>query len=166
MMIGGVAMRRFALFAVLQCCGILAFSQSLTTKPGTAQASPNKPSFPLPLFDFNSRQTPQITLSTKFWKMDSPDGLNAVQNQTGAQGDASQLFRVPPMNTGTLLAMSPLYSSIVLPSPLSNRIWPNAKSEPIPTQWPNAKFEQIPTTWPDLKMLPLAGSNSSAIPPA
>jgi hypothetical protein len=42
-------------------------------------------------------------------------------------------------------------------SPKISKLWPNLKSEPIPTQWPQAKVEQIPTQWPKLKWLPIAG---------
>ena len=156
-------MRRFALLVVLQWWGILAFSQSPTIN-GTPQASPHKPSVPLPLFDFNSHQTRHITPSTQFWKMDSLSGLNS-ENQTSAQGDANQVFHAPPISSSTLLAMMAPHPLVPLPlSLLPNRIWPTAKSEPIPTQWPNAKFEQIPIVWPDLKIQPLAISNSSSVP--
>jgi hypothetical protein len=144
-------MRRFALFAAFQCCGILAFGQSLTVNSSTPQA--------LPLFDFRGHQTVQVTRSAEIWKMDSPYDLNAKENPTSAQGGADQRFHLAPLNKSALWAM--LDSPSVQPSSLSNRIWPNAKFGPIPTQWPNAKFEPIPTRWPNLKMQPIAGSGPS-----
>ena len=147
-------MRRFALYAILQCCGILAFSQSVTNISPASQGSANNSSA-LYLIDLGGPQTGQITPSSEFWKMDCCD-LNAAQSQQSTHRAASQPFHVPPVQTSALLAI--LTSPSILPSSSPSRIWPNAKSEPIPTQWPNAKFEQIPTVWPHLKMLPLASS--------
>jgi hypothetical protein len=145
-------MRRFALFVVaLQLCGILAFSQSPTANPAALQPAPNKPSF-----EFNTPQTRQLIPSNQFWKMNPSDGLNALQDRKSTQPNADQRFQ---MNASTpLLAM---LSPSPIPRAPSNRIWPNAKAEPIPTQWPDAKFAPIPTTWPDLKILPVAGSPNS-----
>ena len=149
-------MRRFGLFVVLQWCGILAFSQSPTTHPGTPQASPYKPSASLPQFDFTSRRTRQFTPSTQSWKIDPLYGLNSAQNEASAQGDMNQHFHAPTMDTSTLLAMlRPSPSILLSPSP-------KAKLEPIPTQWPNAKIELIPTTWPDVTVQPVTGSSSKS----
>jgi hypothetical protein len=42
--------------------------------------------------------------------------------------------------------------------------WPNAKTEPIPTEWPNAKIEKIPTEWPNLKFVPVHTSTMTPPP--
>ena len=133
-------MRRLAVVVVIHWCSILAFSQSPTDDLGVQQASPRQPAIPSQQFDFNGRQTRQVTPSTPFWKMDF-SSLASAQKQISAQ-DTDQQFHAPTINTGNLLAMLP-------PSP-----FPTAKPEPIPTRWPKARIEQIPTTWPALKMQP------------
>jgi hypothetical protein len=45
-----------------------------------------------------------------------------------------------------------------------NSLWPNAKSEPIPTQWPMAKIENIPTEWPNARILPLESLPTMMLP--
>jgi len=152
-------MRRFALFAVLQCFGMMAFSQSMAIAPGTPPASSDKISAPKPLFNFDSSQFKQIPPSAKTRNADSCHSLNANQSQASALGDLNQPFHVPCLNLNyPMVALNYVPASPSLTQP-----WPKAKLEPIPTQWLNAKVEPIPTTWPNLKMLPIAGHNLGSV---
>jgi hypothetical protein len=45
-----------------------------------------------------------------------------------------------------------------------NSLWPNAKSEPIPTQWPKAKIENIPTRWPSVRIVQLDTRPTTLLP--
>ena len=152
-------MRRVALFAVLQCFGMMALSQSIAKAPGTLPASSDKLSAPQPLFNFDSSQFGQIFQSAKSRNMDSCLSLNANQRRVSAQGDLNQPFHVPCLNLNyPMVALNYVPASPSLTQP-----WPKAKLEPIPTQWLNAKVEPIPTTWPNLKMLPIAGHNLGSV---
>jgi hypothetical protein len=148
-------MKRFAVFALFQCLGIMAFCQPAATAPGTAQAAPGKPSAPQPRFTFSSSPFGQISPSTQSGGSDSCPSQSATPSPMGAQRSVNPFFHVPCMNLQSLSEMARVNPPVFVPpaSPLPPRRWPNARSGPLPTQWPNLKFERIPTTWPDLQMM-------------
>jgi hypothetical protein len=115
-----------------------------------AQSGAN--SLPDPGFGLRGPQT-AVPGVASFGAVHSCDALRANQSQTGSPADLNHIFHVPCLDLRSNPIMVARNESPLKPP--QQRIWPNAKSEPIPTQWPNAHIEQIPTQWPNLKMEPL-----------
>ncbi len=147
-------MRRFALFAAVQCFGVAAFCQSAAITPGNLQASPGTPPSAQSLFHFDGGQL-QISPQTNSEKAGPCSVPNADKNQASVQGGANQFFHAPCFSPNMLMTIARNYPP---PSPLIVGRRPPGTFERIPTQWPNAKFEQIPTTWPNLKVQQISGT--------
>jgi hypothetical protein len=154
-------MRRFALFAVFQCLGAMAFCQSPAISSGSTQASPVTSAAPQSRFTLDGSSFGPGTSAGKSGKADSCRGTHGIDIHMNDQLDAKKYFHVPCMDVN---APQQFAHMVMPPSPLQMGPRPGLKSEPIPTQWPNTKIEQIPTTWPKLKIQQIQGNTANSAP--
>lgn len=137
--------RRFMLCAAFLCVGAMAF----------AQAGVNSAPVPNPALGLNGYQVVPSATLIPFGAAHSCSGLSADQTQAGSQADFNHIFHVPCLDVKSYPV---LVARNEVPLVQPQRLWPNAKAEPIPTQWPKVWMEPIPTQWPDMKMEPITGT--------
>lgn len=135
-------MRRLMFCAAFLCTGVLALAQS--------EANPSPA--PTPSFGFSG---PHIASSGSVPLFATGHSCTSINTPGEPQTDLNHIFHVPCLDLKSNQMMI-ARNEIPLIQP-RQKLWPNAKSEPIPTQWPKAHIEQIPTQWPDVKMQSING---------
>lgn len=119
-----------------------------------AQSGANPTPVPNPASELNGYQVAPLATLPPFGPAHSCNGLGTDSTQPASPADLDHIFHVPCLD---LKSRPILIARNEIPLGQPQRLWPNAKVEPIPTQWPKVRMIPIPTQWPDLKMEPIVG---------